>query len=64
MIYLKKDMFNPYVRYNRYMIAYDVPLSALLFVIYAGVPVDDKYEPTEEETLAYIEMIRKIIENE
>lgn len=50
--------------YNTYMIAYDVPLSALLFVIYAGVPVDDEYEPTEEETLAYIEMIRKIIENE
>ena len=46
------------------MIAYDVPLSALLFVIYAGVPVDDEYQPTEEETLAYIEMIRKIVADE
>ncbi len=50
--------------YNTYMLAYDVPVSALLFVIYAGVPAEDEYEPTEEETLAYIEMIRKIIENE
>jgi hypothetical protein len=50
--------------YNTYMLGYDVPVSALLFVIYAGVPAEDEYEPTEEETLAYIEMIRKIIENE
>lgn len=46
------------------MIAYDIPLSALLFVIYAGVPAYDEYKPTEEETLAYIEMIRKIIADE
>ena len=52
------------MEYNGKMIAYDVPLSALLFVIYAGVPVDDEYEPTEEETLAYIEMLRKIIADE
>lgn len=46
------------------MIAYDVPYSALFYILWAGVPVDDEYEPTEEETLAYIEMIRKIIADE
>jgi hypothetical protein len=51
--------------YNTYMLAYDVPLSALLFILYAGVPAEEyEYEATEEEVLAYIEMIRKIIENE
>jgi hypothetical protein len=47
------------------MLAYDVPLSALLYIAYAGVP--EEYivnRATEEETLAYIEMIRKIIDNE
>lgn len=47
------------------MLAYDVPLSALIFIMWAGVPVQEYINgPTEEETLAYIEMIRKIIENE
>lgn len=47
------------------MLAYDVPLSALLYILYAGVP--EEYivnRTTEEETLAHIEMIRRIIENE
>ena len=47
------------------MLAYDVPLSALLYIAYSGVP--EEYivnRATEEETLAYIEMIRKIIDNE
>ena len=53
------------MEYNQYMIAYDVPLSALLYILYAGVPVQEYIvnEATEEETLAYIEMIRKIIDN-
>ena len=53
------------MEYNSNMLAYDVPLSALLFIAYAGVP--EEYivnRATEEETLAYIEMIRKIIDNE
>ena len=37
------------------MLAYDVPLSALLFILWAGVPVQEYITgPTEEETLAYI----------
>ena len=49
---------------NTNMLAYDVPLSALLFIVWAGVPVQEYIKgPTEEESLAYIEMIRKIIEN-
>jgi len=65
VIYLKEDMFNPYVRYNRYMIAYDVPLSALLFILWAGVPVKEYIKgPSQEETLAYIEMLKRIQENE
>jgi hypothetical protein len=47
------------------MIAYDVPLSALLFILWAGVPVEEYIKgPTEEEALSYIEMIRKIIADE
>lgn len=48
------------------MLAYDVPLSALAYILYAGVPVQEYVvnRATEEETLAYIEMIRKIIDNE
>ena len=48
------------------MLAYDVPLSALLYILYAGIPVQEYIvnRATEEETLAYIEMIRKIIDNE
>lgn len=48
------------------MVAYDVPLSALLFIIWAGVPVQEYIvnRATEEETLAYIEMLRRIQENE
>ena len=59
-------MFNPYVRYNRYMLAYDVPISALLYIVYAGIPVQEYIvnRATEEKTIAYIEMIRKIIADE
>jgi hypothetical protein len=48
------------------MLAYDVPLSALLFILWAGVPVEEYIvnRATEEETLAYIEMLNRIIENE
>lgn len=44
------------------MRAYDVPLSALLYIIYAGIPVDDTEGPTEEEILEYIQMLKKIQE--
>lgn len=50
---------------NNKMLAYDVPLSALLFILWAGVPVKEYINgPTEEEALAYIEMLNKIIEDE
>jgi hypothetical protein len=65
VIYLTKDTSSLYVEYNSKMIAYDVPLSALLFIMWAGIPVEEYIKgPTEEETLAYIEMIRKIIADE
>ena len=47
------------------MLAYDVPLSALLYIAYAGVPEEYIFNrATEEETLAYIEMLKKIQESE
>jgi hypothetical protein len=48
------------------MLSYDVPLSALLFILWAGVPVEEYIvnRATEEEKLAYIEMLNRIIENE
>ena len=53
------------MEYNTNMIAYDVPLSALLFILWAGVPVEEYIKgPSQEETLAYIEMLKKIQENE
>jgi len=54
------------MEYNHYMLAYDVPLSALLYILYAGVPVQEYIvnRATEEETLAYIEMLKKIQESE
>ncbi len=50
--------------YNTYMLAYDVPLSALFFILYAGIPAEYADEPTEEEILAYIQMLKNIIDNE
>ena len=50
---------------NSNMLAYDVPLSALLYIVYAGVPAEYIVnKPTEEETLAYVEMLKKIQESE
>jgi hypothetical protein len=53
------------MEYNTNMIAYDVPFSALFFILYAGVPVEEYIvnRATEEENLAYIEMLRKIQES-
>jgi len=47
------------------MLAYDVPLSALLFILWAGVPVEEYIvnRATEEETLAYIEMLKRMQKN-
>jgi len=53
------------MEYNIYMLAYDVPLSALIFILWAGVPVEEYIKgPSQEETLAYIEMLKKIQESE
>jgi hypothetical protein len=53
------------MEYNSNMLAYDVPLSALLFILWAGVPVEEYIKgPSQEETLAYIEKLRKIQESE
>ena len=54
------------MEYNTNMIAYDVPYSALFYILWAGVPVEEYIvnRATEEETLAYIEMLRKIQESE
>ena len=47
------------------MLAYDVPVSALIFILWAGIPVEEYIKaPSQEETLAYIEMLRKIQESE
>jgi hypothetical protein len=42
------------------MLAYDVPLSALLFIVYAGMPAEDDMGPTEEQLDQYIAMLRRI----
>jgi hypothetical protein len=58
-------LFLMIMEYNTYMLAYDVPLSALLFILWAGVPVEEYIKgPSQEETLAYIEKLRKIQESE
>ena len=47
------------------MLAYDVPCSALFFIISGGAPVQEYViGPSWEEEMAYLEMIRKIIDNE
>jgi hypothetical protein len=53
------------MEYNSNMLAYDVPLSALLFILWAGVPVKEYIvnRATEEETLAYIEMLKRMQKN-
>jgi hypothetical protein len=42
------------------MLAYDVPLSALLFIVYAGVPAEDNIGHTEEQLDEYIAMLKRI----
>jgi len=42
------------------MLAYDVPLSALLFIVYAGVPAEDNIEPSQEQLDEYIAMLKRI----
>jgi hypothetical protein len=42
------------------MIAYDVPLSALAYILYAGVPEIDNIGPSEEDLDRYIAMLKKI----
>ena len=45
------------------MRAYDLPLSALLFILDMGIPEDDMHEATDEEILEYIKMLKRIQEN-
>jgi len=52
------------MEYNTYMRAYDVPLSALLYIVYAGVPEYDLKGPTGDELEAYIAIMNQIIEDE
>jgi hypothetical protein len=44
------------------MLAYDVPLSALLYILYAGVPVEEYIvnRATEEQLDEYIAMLKRI----
>lgn len=42
------------------MLAYDVPLSALLFIMFAGMPAEDDMGPTEEQLDQYIAMLKRI----
>ena len=46
------------------MLAYDVPLSALLFILWAGVPVEEYIMGSEEQRLAHMEYIRSLYEDE
>ncbi len=45
------------------MLAYDVPLSALLYILYAGVPVEHKMG-SEEQRIAHMEYLRSLYEDE
>ena len=51
------------MEYNTNMLAYDVPLSALLFILWAGVIVEHKIG-SEEQRLAHMEYIRSLYEDE
>lgn len=42
------------------MLAYDIPLSALAFILYAGLPAKDNIGPTEEQLDEYIAMLKRI----
>jgi hypothetical protein len=48
------------MEYNITMLAYDVPLSALFFIVYAGVPAKNNIGPTEEQLDEYIAMLKRI----
>ncbi len=52
------------MEYNTYMKAYDVPLSALLYIVYAGVPEYDLKGPTGAQLEAYKAIMNQIIEDE
>ena len=49
--------------YNTYMIAYDVPISTLLFIMWAGIIVEHKIG-SEEQHLAHMEYLRSLYEDE
>ena len=51
------------MEYNTNMIAYDVPISTLLFIMWAGVIVEHK-RGSEEQRLANMEYLRSLYEDE
>lgn len=51
------------MEYNTNMIAYDVPLSALLFILWAGVPVEEYIIGSEEQHLDHMEYLRSLYED-
>ena len=52
------------MKYNRPMLAYDVPCSALIFILWAYTPEEYVMGPFQEEKLAYLEMLDRMIEDE
>ena len=46
------------------MLAYDVPFSALFFILYAGVPVKEYKMGSEEQRLDNMEYLRSLYEGE
>jgi hypothetical protein len=51
------------MEYNTNMIAYDVPYSALFYIIWASIPVEHKIG-SEEQHLAHMEYLRSLYEDE
>jgi hypothetical protein len=51
------------MEYNTNMIAYDVPISTLLFIMWAGIIVEHKIG-SEEQRLAHMEYLRGLYEDE
>lgn len=52
------------MEYNTNMIAYDVPYSALFYILWAGVPVIEYKMGSEEQHLAHMEYLRSLYEDE
>ena len=52
------------MKYNGSMLAYDVPCSALFFIISGGAPVQEYVMgPSWEEKMAYLEILDRMRED-